>query len=188
MMKRIKLSLLIVLACMAAGLCFVGKSWAWPTVSLAVGNHLSVGMVAGTLILHQEDAEVSAQVPVLPGEYKVELVSSGDTEGWFILRLTGTERDTEPKVCRTEVMAPGDSVRFQLHLAETAVLTVEGCWDAVDENMDVLLEEDVVFWGQPETEETEDSEDAPTEEPTQNSETEVPETETTEPESGDAAA
>lgn len=217
MKKRIKPYLLIVLVCMAAGLCFVGRTWAWPTVSLVSKDHLSVGAVAGTVKLWLDDEEVSVSAPVLPGEYEAELVSSGDAEGWFVLRLNATESDTEPKVCRTEVMAPRESIRFYLHLAETAVLTVEGRWDPVDENMDVFLEDDMVFWGQSEAEEeTEDPEtEEPTEEPTEATEsdpteepaeepteaptdaleteeteepTEAPEPETTEPESGEAAA
>ena len=179
MKKQIKPYLLIVLACMAAGLCFVGRTWAWPTVSLVSKDHLSVSAVAGTLKLYLDDEEVSAQVPVLPGEYEAELVSSGDAEGWLVLRMIGTGSDTEPKACRTEVMMPGESIRFHLHLAETTVVTVEGRWDPVDEDMDVFLEDDMVFWGQSDAEEVEDSESEPTEAPTEEP-TEDPGTEPTE--------
>ena len=178
-MKRIKPYLLAVLVCVAAGLCFAGKTWAWPTAAVVGRDHLAVGAVDATLRIWQDEQEFSAREPLAPGEYALELTASGDAEGWFLLRLSGPESGTEPKVCRTEVLAPGESVRFQLHLAETAVLAVEGRWDPAAEDLAVFTETDVIFWGQSQTGETEEPTEVPEIEET-GGPTEAPETEETE--------
>ena len=177
-------SLLLVGSLLACGLGMAGQTWAFPTVAEKNREQLDIGMVECKVRILLDGEDALTDRPLDPGSYTVEISAVGDAEGWFRMWLFAPSGDSESASYRTGQLQPGQSVTFDLKVAEPAWITVESRWDMPDEDSGLLYEGVAIYWGVPEADAAEETETTEPETEATEPETEAtePETEATEPE------